>query len=367
METVSSPEVPSFVQPQPFGKTTQGVAAHLYCLSIPDVLTVVISDFGGILKEIWAPDRDGKMADVTLGFSELDPYEHVSPYFGALIGRVGNRIANGRFKLGDVNYEVATNNAPGGMPCHLHGGLVGFDKAVWKVTEYQAKGEPILTLEHFSPDGEEGYPGNLKVTVTYRLTPEGALSIEYTAATDATTLVNMTNHAYFNLRGEGDGTVLDHELQLLADQFTVVNPGLIPTGEIRSVEGTPFDFRNTRRIGDALAGEDDEQLRFAGGFDHNFVLNGEPESLRLVAEVHEPESGRVLETYTTEPGIQFYSGNFLDGSLKGKSGRPYPKQGGFCLETQHFPDAPHHPEFPSIVLRPDETYRSQTIYRFSSR
>jgi aldose 1-epimerase len=356
----------SFTTPRLFGRTRHGAEARLYCLSLPGVLTVVISDFGGIITQLWSPDREGRMADVTLGFGELGPYERVSPYFGALIGRVGNRIAKGRFKLGEINYEVATNNAPGGLPCHLHGGLVGFDKALWKATQYRPAEEPILVLEHFSPDGEEGYPGNLQVTVTYRITPEGALSIEYAAGTDATTLVNLTNHAYFNLRGEGDGTIGDHVLQIRADRFTAVNAGLIPTGDLRPVEGTPFDFRAPARIGEQL-GKEDEQLAYGGGFDHNFVLRGESDSLRQVAELYEPERGRVLETYTTEPGMQFYSGNFLDGSLIGKSGRPYPKHAGLCLETQHFPDAPHHPEFPSIVLQADETYRSQTIYRFTSR
>lgn len=366
MSTETRLQPPVFDRPQAFGQTHRGTPTHLYCLSIPEVLTVLISDFGGIITQIWAPDRDGTMADVTLGFNTVEPYEHVSPYFGAIIGRVGNRIAKGRFKLGDVNYEVATNNAPGGIPCHLHGGLEGFDKAVWKVTQYQPTGEPLLVLEHHSPDEEEGYPGNLKVTVTYRLTPEGSLAIEYQATTDATTLLNMTNHAYFNLRGEGDGTVLEHELRVAAQRFTPVDAGLIPTGELRPVDGTPFDFREPKALGTDI-GTDDPQIGYAGGYDHNLVLDGEPDSLRLVAEVFEPESGRILETHTTEPGVQLYTGNFLDGSLSGKSGRPYPKHSGFCLETQHFPDAPHHPDFPSIVLRPDDTYRSQTIYRFTTR
>ncbi|MFP4542525.1 MAG: aldose epimerase family protein [Opitutales bacterium] len=362
-----SSSVPSFTTPQPFGQTHRGEATHLYCLTIADRLTVVVSDFGGILTQIWVPDRTGHFDDVVLGFHELEPYETVSPYFGALIGRVGNRIAKGRFDLNNTTYAVATNNAPGGHPCHLHGGLEGFDKAVWKVGHYQPGGdEPLLVLHHRSSDGDEGYPGNLQVTVTYRLTPEGALSIEYQAVTDATTLVNMTNHAYFNLAGESSGHVLDHELEIRAKAITAVDEGLIPTGELLEVAGTPFDFSTPKPIGQDIA-QEDLQLRRAGGYDHNFVLEGDDGSLRQVAEAYEPGSGRVLETYTTEPGMQFYSGNFLDGSILGKQGRPYEKHAGFCLETQHFPDAPHHPEFPSIVLRPDENYRSQTIYRFTTR
>lgn len=363
---MSSP-VPSFTEPKAFGATHKGELTHLYCLSVAHKLTVVVSDFGGILTQVWAPDREGRFADVTLGFDSIEPYETVSPYFGALIGRVGNRIAKGQFQIGNVSYPVATNNAPGGFPCHLHGGLEGFDKAVWKVSQYQPNGnEPLLVLTHRSPDGEEGYPGNLEVTVTYRLTPEGSLSIEYQATTDATTLVNMTNHAYFNLCGEGQGDVLGHELQISAGAITAVDPGLIPTGERRPVEGTAFDFRTARTIGSQIEADDD-QLRYAGGYDHNYVLDGEEGALRPISEVYEPISGRVLETYTTEPGVQLYTGNFLDGTITGKSGLPYGKNSGFCLETQHFPDAPHHPDFPSIVLHPDEIYRSQTVYRFTSR
>lgn len=358
--------VPTFTTPQFFGKTVRGADIHLYCLSIPGKLSVLISDLGGVLVQIWTPDRDNQMADVTLGFDTLEAYENHSPYFGALIGRVGNRLDKGRFKIGTHNYEVATNNAPGGLPCHLHGGLEGFDKAVWTVERYRPIDQPLIELQHISPDGDEGYPGNLKVKVIYRVTPEGSLSIEYRATTDATTLVNMTNHAYFNLRGAGNGSILDHELRILSSAFTPVTIGMIPTGEIRPVDGTPFDFRTMKRIG-ARIGEDCEQLTRAGGYDHNFVLDGDPDSLRLVAEAYEPESGRVLETYTTEPGLQFYTGNFLDAALVGKNGMHYGPRSGFCLETQHFPDAPHHPAFPSIVLRPDGMYRSQTIYRFTTR
>lgn len=356
---------PSFEKPRPFGQTTDGQETEVYCLSLEGRLSVMISTFGGIVTQIWAPDRNGHFADVALGLHELADYETISPYFGAIIGRVSNRIGKGRFKLRGKLYELATNNAPGGHPCHLHGGNRGFDKAVWTVEAYQNGHSPQLKLSYISPDGEEGYPGNLKIVVTYTLTPEGTFGIEYEATTDATTVVNLTNHTYFNLKGEGQGTILDHRLTLFSSAITTVGENLIPTGEISPTEGTAFDFREAKPIGQDI-GADERQLQIANGYDHNFVLRGTNNWLRQAALVEEPETGRVLEVYTTKPGIQFYTGNFLDGSIIGKSGAPYAYRGAFCLETQGFPDAPNHSNFPSIELLPDEIYRSQTLYRFTT-
>jgi|TARA_B110000438_G_C15815036_1_gene651556 aldose 1-epimerase len=355
---------PHFDQPKPFGKTAQGQETELYCLSLEGRLSVLITTYGGIVTQVWAPDRDGNFADVVLGFNELSEYEANSPYFGAIIGRVANRIAKGQFKLRGKSYELAKNQAHADQPCHLHGGDQGFDKAVWSVDTYRNDESPLLKLSYRSVDGEEGYPGNLQIIVSYSLTPEGTLAIEYEATTDATTIVNLTNHSYFNLKGEGQGTILDHQLEIKSDSFTPVAENLIPTGEIRSVENTPFDFREAKTIGQDID-HNDEQIQFADGFDHNYVLRGSLSWLRNVALVTEPDSGRILEVYTTKPGMQFYTANSLQGA-PGKSGKPYVKQGAFCLETQGFPDAPNQKDFPSIELLPDEIYRSQTPYRFST-
>jgi aldose 1-epimerase len=350
---------------QPFGRLADGRAARLYTLAEPD-FRVEISDFGGTIVRLIAPDRVGRLADVTLGFDSVAPYATQSPYFGAIIGRVGNRIAQGRFTLDGRSCQLACNNAPGGIPCHLHGGRTGFDKVLWTAEPSEREGHPALVLRYVSADGEEGYPGQLSVEVTYSLTGRRELRMDYRATTTAPTLVSLTNHAYFNLAGEGGGTVLAHELTLAAERFTPVNAGLIPTGELAPVRGTPFDFTRARRIGEQIDAAH-EQLQFAGGYDHNFVLADRPRTaLAFAARAHEPQSGRVLEVHTTEPGLQFYSGNFLDGTLTGKSGQPYRHRGGFCLETQHFPDAVNQPNFPSIVLRPGEVYRSATVYRFTA-
>lgn len=298
--------------------------------------------YGGIITSIRVPDRHGALADVVLGFADRERYRGDHPHFGALIGRYANRIAFGRFSIGGTVYQLAANNGRH----HLHGGVRGFDRHEWEARDLGDR----LVLHRISPDGEEGYPGRLDVEVSYQLTDDNELVIHYRATTDAPTIVNLTQHSYFNLRGEGDGHIRDHIVWINAERYTPVDTELIPTGEIAGVEGTPFDFRGSRRI--------------AGPYDHNWVLNGAPGVLRHAAKVIEPESGRMLDVFTTEPGMQFYTGNFLDGSLIGKSGRPYLRNGGFCLETQDFPDSPNHPDFPSTLLRPGETYRTQTIYRF---
>ncbi|MEU4693686.1 aldose epimerase family protein [Actinoplanes sp. NPDC023714] len=318
-------------------------------------LRVRVLSYGGIVQSIEVPDRDGVLANVALGFADAQGYaDHPGPYFGAIIGRYGNRIAKGRFTLDGASYSVPLNNGPNS----LHGGLSGFDRKIWDARAVD--GGVVLTL--VSPDGDEGFPGELSVTVTYTLTDDDELRIDYEAVTDAPTVVNLTNHSYFNLTGVGSGSdVYGHLMQIHADGFLEVDAGLIPSGEILPVEGTALDFRSPVAIG-ARIRSDEAQLLLGGGYDHNWVLGGE--GLREVARVVEPVSGRTLTVLTTEPGMQFYSGNFLDGTFAGSGGLAYRQGDGFALETQHFPDAPNHPSFPSTVLRPGETYRSTTIYRF---
>jgi aldose 1-epimerase len=348
------------VEKQPFGKTADGTPVVLYTLTNSKGVRVAITNYGGIVVSLFTPDRNGNPGDIVLGFERLEDYLKGHPYFGAIIGRYGNRIAKGRFTLDGVEYKLAQNNGEN----HLHGGLVGFDKKVWKARDFVDAEGQHLELRYTSPDGEEGYPGNLDVTVTYSLNEQNQLRIDYVATTDKPTVVNLTNHSYFNLAGEGD--ILGHLLRLNADYFTPVDAGLIPTGELRPVKGTPFDFTEPTPIG-ARIEQDDEQLRYGRGYDHNFVLRGGGGSLAEAAEVYEPKTGRVLRVLTTEPGVQFYTGNFLDGTLRGKYGRVYHRRTGFCLETQHFPDSPNKPHFPTTVLRPGQTYRSTTIYEFSAR
>jgi aldose 1-epimerase len=348
------------VEKQPFGKTADGTPVDLYTLTNSKGVRVAITNYGGIVVSLFTPDRNGNSGDIVLGFERLEDYLKGHPYFGAIIGRYGNRIAKGRFTLDGVEYKLAQNNGEN----HLHGGLVGFDKKVWKARDFVDAEGQHLELRYTSPDGEEGYPGNLDVTVTYSLNEQNQLRIDYVATTDKPTVVNLTNHSYFNLAGEGD--ILGHLLRLNADYFTPVDAGLIPTGELRPVKGTPFDFTEPTPIG-ARIEQDDEQLRYGRGYDHNFVLRGGGGSLAEAAEVYEPKTGRVLRVLTTEPGVQFYTGNFLDGTLRGKYGRVYHRRTGFCLETQHFPDSPNKPHFPTTVLRPGQTYRSTTIYEFSAR
>lgn len=321
---------------------------------------VSICSYGGIVTSFKVPDKTGKIGDVVLGFDNLEDYIKSSPYFGALIGRYGNRIAKGKFTLNGREYSLATNNGANA----LHGGLKGFDKVVWSAHPVQNPDGPALELTYLSKDGEEGYPGNLSVKAVYTLTGDNALKLEFTATTDKDTVVNLTHHSYFNLAGKGD--VLNHVVMIDADRFTPVDSGLIPTGELRPVEGTPFDFRTPTAIG-ARIKQDDEQLKFANGYDDNWCLNNSTGALRLAARVFEPTSGRVLEVFSIEPGLQFYTGNFLDGTLKGKDGWVYQFRDAFCMEPQHYPDSPNHPDFPSVVLKPGETYHNTIVYRFSVR
>jgi aldose 1-epimerase len=343
---------------EPFGETPAGEAVDLFVITNDRGMIVKITNFGGIITSISVPDRAGKLSDVVLGHDTLEGYLHRSRYFGALIGRYANRISRGRFSLNGTTYSLAQNNGPN----HLHGGLRGFDKLVWKASEINGSQRAGLELSYLSRDGEEGYPGNLKIRVTYRLTEENELWIDYFATTDKETVLNLTNHSYFNLAG--GGTVLDHELLINADAFTPVDTGLIPTGEIRGIDGTPMDFTRPTQIG-ARINDDYEQIRIAGGYDHNFVLNEESGSLIKAASLSEPTTARRLEVFTTQPGMQFYSGNFLDGSIVGKQGRSYEKYSGCCLETQHFPDSPNQPSFPSTILKPGEDYQQTTIFKFS--
>ncbi len=346
-----------------FGRTADGISVDLYTLTNRNGVEARITNFGGTLVALKVPDRNGSSADVVLGYDSLDGYLDDKFHFGGLIGRYANRIALGQFKLGDVTYVLARNNGEN----HLHGGVKGFNKAIWEATDCSRDGASALQLDYLSKDGEEGYPGNLKVRVVYSLTEQNELKIDYTATTDRDTIVNLTSHPYFNLAGQDAGSILQHELTLFADKYTPTDSTLIPTGELRRVQGTPFDFRRTVAIG-ARIDQDDQQLILGNGYDHNWILNNDhQETLKFAAQVYEPSRGRVLEVLTTEPGMQFYSGNFLDGIVQGKGTRAYNRRGGFCLETQHFPDSPNHPEFPSTVLKPGECYRSTTVYRFSAR
>jgi len=349
------------IEATPFGTMPDGTPVELYTLRNAAGMAVKIATYGGIVTSLTAPDRQGHLSDVVLGYDTLAGYLKSSPYFGALIGRYGNRIAQGRFILNGKTYSLATNNGPNA----LHGGLKGFDKVVWQVNkaERTALG-PRLTLTYLSKDGEEGYPGNLSVTAVYTLTNENALRLDYTATADQATVVNLTQHSYFNLRGQGD--ILGHVVQINADRFTPVDGTLIPTGELRSVDGTPFDFRNPTAIGARINAED-EQLKAGKGYDHNWVIDGASGALRTQATVYEPVTGRTLEVISAEPGLQFYTGNFLDGTITGKRGQVYAFRSGFCIEPQHYPDSPNQPSFPSVVLKPGETYHNTIIYRFTAR
>jgi aldose 1-epimerase len=309
-----------------------------------------------------APDRGGKYGDVLLGMQDLAGYLTPVPYFGALIGRYGNRIGHAQFTLDGKVFQLPANDGAN----TLHGGIKGFDKRVWKAAPGSSADGETLELTYSSKDGEEGFPGNLSVKVIYTLTAKNELKIDYTATTDKNTVVNLTNHSYFNLAGAGEGDILQHQVMIAADRFTPVDAGLIPTGELRPVKGTPFDFTKFTAIG-ARIGQNDEQLKLGKGYDHNWLLNKGSGGMTKAAEVHEPKTGRVMEVWTTEPGLQFYTGNFLDGTLKGKGGKPYPMRAAFCMETQHYPDSPNKPAFPSTELKPGATYHTTTSYRFSAK
>jgi aldose 1-epimerase len=331
----------------------------IYTLTNKYGASAAITNYGGIVISLNVPDKSGHLDDVVLGFDQLEDYLKVHPFFGALVGRYGNRIANGKFSLNGVEYTLAQNDGPNS----LHGGLKGLDKVFWDAKPIDAPAGPALELTYLSQDGEEGYPGNLLVKVTYTLTHKTELRLDYSATTDKDTVINLTHHSYFNLAGAGSRDILEHELMINAAKFTPVNANLIPTGELRPVVGTPFDFTQLTPIGQRID-QNDEQLKFGQGYDHNWVLDHTAGSLALAACVSEPTSGRMMEVWTTEPGIQFYSGNFLDGSLIGKGDRAYQHRFGLCLETQHFPDSPNHPQFPSTVLRAHQTYTSTTVYKF---
>ncbi len=359
------------VQTETFGKMPNGNQVDLYTLTNLNGLRARITNYGAILVSIEVPDRDGRLADVTLGFDTLDGYLKEHPYFGAIVGRYANRIGKGKFVLNGVEYKLAVNNGPN----HLHGGIKGFDKVLWKLEDISAESDKaFVRLSYLSKDGEEGYPGRLACTVTYMLTKDDELKISYEAKTDKTTVINLTNHTYWNLAGQGNGDVLGHELILNADKYTPVDNDLIPTGEIKSVKDSPMDFTKPMTIGSRIK-------QVGNGYDHNYVLNpsttlridGEQSRtinsgggvLALAARVYEPTSGRVMEILTTEPGVQFYTANWLSGS--GKSGKVYKKHYAFCLETQHFPDSPNKPEFPSVVLNPGQKYSSETIHKFYTK
>jgi aldose 1-epimerase len=358
-----SPSVTPSVTRAPFGNLPDGRSVELFTITNTHGIEVRAMTYGGIITVIRTPDRDGHLDDVVLGFDSLAGYLTGSPYFGAIVGRYANRIASGRFTLDGVTYHLARNNGPNS----LHGGVRGFDKVLWSGEPFHGDGGAGVTLRYTSPDGEEGYPGTVNIRVTYTLTSSDELIVDYEARTDIATPLNLSQHTYWNLHGAGRGDILDHMLTLDALAFTPVDSTLIPTGDITPVEGTPFDFSAATPIGTRIE-QSRAQLRVGGGYDHNWVLDrrGGARSADLIhaARLVDPASGRALDVRTTEPGIQFYSGNFLDGSIKGKGGRVYGHRTGLCLETQHFPDSPNHPNFPSTILRPGETYRSRTTFAF---
>lgn len=349
------------IKKEHFGKTSDGQDVDLFSLTNKNGMVVKILNYGGRITQLWVPDKNGKMEDVVLAYEDLKGSMTDKSYLGVIVGRYANRIGNAKFTLDGVEYKLAANDNGN----QLHGGLQGFDKVIWNAEPIKNKNSVSLKLSYLSKDGEEGYPGNLSVTVIYTLAESNELQMDYFATTDKRTVINLTNHAYFNLAGAGRGDILDHVMTINAEKFTPVDANLITTGELATVKGTPMDFTTPTSIG-ARINEKYEQLIKGRGYDHNWVLNKKDDSLTLAAKVYEPKSGRILEVLTTEPGIQFYSGNFLDGSIIGKNGMVYKHRYGFCLETQHFPDSPNKPQFPSVVLNPGEKYFSKTIYKFSS-
>lgn len=352
-ETVQKNDPMIKITKSTYGKV-EGKDVFLFTLTANDGTKVQITNYGGIVTSLFVPDRNGNLGDVVLGFDSLQGYLNGNPYFGCIVGRFANRIAGGKFELDGKTYQLDKNNGDN----HLHGGISGFDKKVWEAREIVQGDEAGVELTYVSPDGEEGYPGELMVRVIYMLNQERELKIRYSAETDRPTPVNLTYHGYFNLKGAGNGDILDHELMINADRYNVVNDQLLPTGELRPVTGTPMDFRQPK-----LIGLDMEQVE--GGYDHNFALNTDG-SLVKAAILKESSTGRWMEVYTTQPGMQFYGGNFLDGTITGKNGKPYFKHYGLCLETQHFPDSPNQPGFPNTILRPGETFLSETIYKFGT-
>jgi aldose 1-epimerase len=357
--TATSDQPGATVTIAPFGQTPDGKRVELYTLTNSRGMQVRAISYGAIIQAIRVPDRSGRVADVTLGFDSLQGYLTDSPYFGAIVGRYANRIARGRFTLGGHTYRLATNNGPN----HLHGGLKGYDKVVWRGESFQRADTVGVKFEHTSPDGDEGYPGTVEVAVTYTLTPGNELIVEYAASADRPTPLNLSQHSYFNLAGEGSGDILKHELTIDAERYTPVDSTLIPTGALASVANTPFDFRRPATIG-ARIEKNYRQLKYGEGYDHNFVLNRSGPGLQHAVHVLDPKTGRMLDISTTEPGLQFYSGNFLDGTITGKAGHVYAHRAALVLETQHFPDSPNHPAFPSTILRPGKDYRSRTVFAF---
>lgn len=359
-QTAATSDTTMTIAKTTFGTLPDGQIADHFTLRNKNGMEVKITNYGGIITHWTAPDKNGQWGDVVLGYDSLADYVKESPFFGALVGRYGNRIAKAQFTLEGKTYTLAANNGPNS----LHGGKQGFDKVIWNAEILE--GQNALKLTYVSKDGEEGFPGTLSSTVIYRLTDENALEIEYSATTDKTTIVNLTNHTYFNLNG-GKSDILNHEVSINADRFVPVDKTLIPTGELADVTGTPFDFTNPTAIGARINDPKDEQITLGGGYDHCWVLNGDKDSLRLATTAYEPTSGRFMEVYTTEPGVQFYTGNFLNGKMTGKNGVVYNKRTGFCFETEHFPDSPNQPSFPSVVLKPGDTYNTKTVYKFSAK
>jgi aldose 1-epimerase len=362
---VSSPSIPVSA----FGKDKDGGTVQIYTLTNSQGTEARITPYGATLVSLKTPDRSGALADIVMGFDTLDGYTQTPPppYFGATIGRYANRIGGAKFTLNGKTYTLDKNDGANS----LHGGFHGFDKVIWAAKPASGDAAQSLELSYLSKDGEEGYPGNLSVTVTYTLTPANELRIHYTATTDQDTVINLTNHSYFNLSGPGSGDILDHVVTINADRFTPVDAGLIPTGELRKVDGTPFDFRQPHAVGERIGadrfGTEDEQIKLGRGYDHNWILNRSGAGLEFAARVSDPKSGRVIEVLTTEPAIQFYTGNFLDGSFRGKGGKPYQHRGALTLETQHYPDSPNHPDFPTTTLKAGEHFDSTTVFRFSSQ
>lgn len=345
-----------------FGKLPDGREVFQYTLTNDSGMSVQIINYGATVTSLRVPDRNGVMSDVILGYDNLQGYINGTAYFGAIVGRYGNRIAKGRFELDGKQYQLATNNGEN----HLHGGNIGFNKVLWDASVLSDSGEPSLQLQYTSPDGEEGYPGTVTLKVVYTLTEKNGLRIDYEGTTDKPTILNPTNHSYFNLSGSFTDTILNHQLTIEADNYTPVDAGLIPTGEIAGVADTPMDFRTPRTIGERIE-DKDQQLVYGKGYDHNWVLRDFTGEVRKVAELYEPKSGRLMTVFTDQPGLQFYSGNFLDGTDKGKNGVAYQHRTGLCLETQAFPDSPNKPQFPSVTLRPGQLYYQTTIYQFSTR